>query len=163
MESEVRTRHTPPLDRFARGGDGLSKRSSRTLCWSLWCARIALATAFFSAVADRLGIWGPVEAIGVDWGSMERFSQDVRALNPWLPDTTVLPLAWIVTGLEALLGVALLTGPFVRLAAFASAALLTAFGATMGLFLTPKLPLNYSVFTAAACALLVGCSYRSRP
>lgn len=162
MDSETGTYSSSPGNGFVRGGEGLPRRSSRLLHWSLWFARIALATAFLSAVADRWGVWGPVETIGVDWGSMERFSQDVRALNPWLPGMTILPLAWIVTVLEAILGVVLLTGPFVRLAAFASAALLIVFGVTMGLFLAPKLPLNYSVFTAAACALLVGCLYRSR-
>lgn len=128
----------------------------RYTVWALLMARIALSAAFLSAVADRLGGWGPVDLAGVDWGSMARFSEDVKALNPWVPDAAVPPLAWFVTILEAVLAVMLAIGPFVRVAAFASGVLLILFGLAMAVFLGPKLPLNYSVFTAAACAFLVG-------
>ena len=30
--------------------------------------RVALAVAFLSAVADRLGLWGPAGTGGVEWG-----------------------------------------------------------------------------------------------
>jgi putative oxidoreductase len=133
----------------------MDSRIAKLVEWTLRFARLALAAAFLSAVADRLGLWGPLETPGVDWGSMPRFYADVAALNPWLPEAMIPALAWFVTIVEAILGVLLITGPYVRASAFASGVLLLAFAIAMTLFLGPKLPLNYSVFTAAACAFLV--------
>lgn len=139
----------------AASNAGLLHRAPWRL-WGLGLARFALAAAFLSAVADRLGFWGPLETPGVDWGSMARFAQDVKALNPWAPDAFVPALAWFVTALEAVLGILLITGPFVRPVALASGALLLLFALSMTLFLGVKFALNYSVLTAAACAFLVG-------
>jgi len=122
---------------------------------SLWFARLALAAAFLSAVADRFGLWGPVNPPVVDWGSMEGFYPAVAALNPWAPSALIPALAWLVTIVEAVLGVLLIVGFRLRLTALASGVLLAIFALTMTIFLGPKLPLNYSVYTAAACAFLV--------
>jgi hypothetical protein len=70
-------------------------------------------------------------------------------------------VAWAATCLEATLGVALIAGVLVRWAAFGSAALLAWFAiakATAGL----KSPLDYSVFSASAGALLLAVA-ESRP
>lgn len=118
-------------------------------------ARYALAIAFLSAVADRLGLWGPMGTPGVDWGNMENFNGAVAALSPWTPPSLVPALAWFVTILEAVLGVLLIIGYQLRATALVSGALLIIFAVSMALFLGVKPPLNYSVFTAAACAFLV--------
>ena len=49
-----------------------------------WLARLALAAAFLSAVADRLGLWGPPGTPGVAWGSFEPFLAYTATINPWL-------------------------------------------------------------------------------
>jgi putative oxidoreductase len=121
----------------------------------LFFARYALAIAFLSAVADRLGLWGPMGTPGVDWGNMENFNGAVAGLSPWAPPALVPALAWFVTILEAVLGVLLIIGYRLRATAFVSGVLLIIFALSMALFLGVKLPLNYSVFTAAACAFLV--------
>lgn len=53
-------------------------RSRRLL---LFYARVALGTAFLSAVADRFGLWGPPDATNVAWGDMTRFLAYANRLN----------------------------------------------------------------------------------
>lgn len=118
-------------------------------------ARYALAIAFLSAVADRLGLWGGIGVLGVDWGTMEVFNQAVAQLSPWAPSSLIPALAWFVTILEAVLGILLIVGYQLRVTALVSGVLLLIFALSMTAFLGVKLPLNYSVFTAAACAFLI--------
>ncbi len=118
-------------------------------------ARYALALAFLSAVVDRFGVWGQMGQLGVSWGTMENFMVHVAKLNPWIPSALLPALGWFVTALEAVLGFFLIVGFQVRIAALLSTVLLLLFGLAMSMFQTIKLPLNYSVFTAAACAFLV--------
>lgn len=121
-----------------------------------WFARLALAAAFLSAVADRLGLWGPyTDGAIVSWGSMARFYQDVAALNPWVPAWAVPFLGWLVTVLEAGLGLLLIIGYRLRWTALFAALLLFIFALSMSVFLSVKLMLNYSVLTCTACALLL--------
>lgn len=119
-------------------------------------ARLALAAAFLSAVADRLGLWGPyTDGVIVSWGSMARFYQDVAALSPWAPVWTVPFLSWLVTVLEAGLGLLLMVGYSLRWTALLSGLLLLIFALSMSAFLSLKLMLNYSVLTCTACSLLL--------
>lgn len=118
-------------------------------------ARVALAAAYLSAVADRLGLWGQKGAPGVDWGSPNAFAANVALLNPWLPQAAVPPVAWGVTGAEVVLALLLITGLFPRWTAIASGVLLLIFALAMAAVLGIKFPLNYSVFTASACSFLL--------
>ena len=118
-------------------------------------ARYALAAAFISAVIDRFGVWGNIGTLGVSWGSMAGFDKHVAALNPWLPDAFIPSLSWFVTILEAILGILLIIGYQLRLTALISGVLLLIFAVAMSVFQTIKLPLNFSVFTASACAFIV--------
>lgn len=121
-----------------------------------WLARFALAAAFLSAVGDRLGLWGPyTDGVIVSWGSMARFYQDVAALSPWAPASAVPLLSWLVTVLEAGLGLLLIVGYGLRWTALLSGLLLLIFALSMSAFLSVKLMLNYSVLTCTACALLL--------
>ena len=117
--------------------------------------RAALAAAFLSAVADRLGLWGEKGTPGVDWGSPDAFTANAGLLNPWLPGVLVSPVAWGVTIAEVVLALLLITGLFPRWTAIASGTLLLIFALAMTMVLGLKLPLNYSVFTASACAFLL--------
>ncbi len=53
--------------------------------------RVALATAFLSAVADRFGAWGPPGSRGVAWGSFGNFLTYTRSLIPFMPHEMVTP------------------------------------------------------------------------
>lgn len=115
-------------------------------------ARFALAAAFLSAVASRFGLWD-----GTSF--RERFAGFIEytaEVNSFMPATTIPALAWAATIAELSLGVALLIGVRLRWVAFASAALLALFGTAMAISLGPKSPLDYSVFSASAGALLLG-------
>jgi uncharacterized membrane protein YphA (DoxX/SURF4 family) len=72
-----------------------------------------------------------------------------------MPAATIPYLAWAATLAESTLGIALLAGIRLRWAALGSALLLTIFGAAMAVSLGPKSPLDYSVFSASAGALLL--------
>lgn len=117
--------------------------------------RLALATAFLSAVADRLGLWGPPGAPGVAWGAFDPFLAYAGSLVPLLPEGGVLVLGWLVTIAEVVLGVALLLGLRVREAAAASGVLLLGFALGMIVGDGAKAPFDASVFTASAGAFLL--------
>jgi len=115
-----------------------------------WGLRIALALAFLSAVADRIGLWhgyGP-EA----WGSFKNFVAYTKLLNPWFSKAWIAPLAYFVTGLEVALAALLLTTWRTKEVAFISGLLLLTFGLAMTFSVGPKPALDYNVFTAAFAA-----------
>lgn len=119
-------------------------------------ARLALALAFLSAVADRFGLWTPVVGNqGVAWGNMESFITYTSTLIPYIPHKVVPVFAWGATLAEIAIGVSLLIGSFKRLTYLASGVLLLIFGFSMVFFLNVKAPLDYSVFAAAACSFLL--------
>ena len=114
--------------------------------------RLALGTAFLSAVASRLGFWGSLS------GGWEPFLKYAAQLNWYLP-ASLAPVAGVVsTALESVFGLMLIVGWRVRLAAFGSAALLTVFALSMATGENLKSPFDYSVFTAAFAALGLGAS-----
>jgi uncharacterized membrane protein YphA (DoxX/SURF4 family) len=119
--------------------------------WGARYARFALGAAFLSAVAGRFGLWGG----HLDWDAFARFTQRTGELNAFMPASTFRVLAWAATVVESVLGVALIAGVQVRRAAVGSALLLAWFGAAMALSAGPKSPLDYSVFSASAGALLL--------
>ena len=117
--------------------------------------RMALAAGFLSAVADRFGLWGPIGTPGVSWGGFAKFLDYTATLLPFLSTTLVAVAGWAATVAEIVLGVALLAGVRVRLAALASGVLLLTFAIAMTTALGPEAPLSYSVWTAAAGAFLL--------
>jgi uncharacterized membrane protein YphA (DoxX/SURF4 family) len=119
--------------------------------WAPRYARIAIAAAFLSAVAGRFGLWTG----HVHWDSFQRFIERTAELNAWAPRFMMPALAWSATIAETTLAVALVAGVGLRWAAFGSAALLAWFGTAMLVYTGVKPPLDYSVFSASACALLL--------
>lgn len=119
--------------------------------WAARSARVALGVAFLSAVAGRFGLWSG----HFDWERFVRFIERTRALNAYMPTPAIPFLAWAATILETTFGVALIAGVHVRWAALGSAVLLAWFGTAMAFFDGPKAPLDYSVFSASAGALLL--------
>lgn len=114
--------------------------------------RLALGGGFLSAVADRFGLWGPIGTKNVAWGDFAHFTQYTRQLNPWAPAALVPTLAWVSTGAELVLGVALILGLFTHWVALLSGILLLLFAGSMSIALGLQAPWNYSVFAAAAAA-----------
>lgn len=119
--------------------------------WAPRYARVAIGAAFLSAVAGRFGLWtGQVR-----WESFERFLARTAELNGWAPAFMTPVLAWSATIAETTFAVTLITGVGVRWAAFGSAALLAWFATAMLVYTGLKPPLDYSVYSASACALLL--------
>src|SRR5262245_16406327 len=133
----------------ARQWAGLARFSSVFL-------RLALGISFLSAVADRFGLWGVYGQPNVSWGNYARFVDYTAKLNWFLPAAVIPALAAIATAAEALFGLLLVLGWNTRIVALLSGALLTTFALTMTVALGVKAPLNFSVFSAAGGALLLG-------
>ena len=87
-----------------------------------------------------------------------RFISRTAELNPFMPSATISFLAWAATIAETSLALALVAGIGLRWAAFGSALLLFWFGTAMALTAGLKSPLDYSVFSGSAAALLLAAS-----
>lgn len=120
-----------------------------------WFVRLALAAAFLSAVADRLGFWGPPGSEGVAWGDVAHYESYVAVLNWFLPAAIIPVVGWIATTAEVVIAIGLLVGWQLRYFALAAGVLLTIFAVSMCAAVGPKPPLDYSVFSAAAAAYLL--------
>jgi len=118
-------------------------------------ARLALGTAFLSAVADRFGLWGPYGAKNVSWGTFDNFVEYTGAVTSIFPSSLTVSFAWAGTVAETLLGILLIGGLKIRMASVASGLLLLLFAIGMVTGLGSKKPLDYSVFSAAAAAFLL--------
>ena len=105
-------------------------------------ARIALGIAFLSAVASRLRDW-------------PRFEAYCAQVNSFMPAWSIPLLARVATVLELSFGIALVLGVAVRRAAIGAAVLLCLFAIAMAISFGIKEPLDYSVWSASACALLL--------
>jgi hypothetical protein len=118
--------------------------------------RVALASAFLVAVADRLGLFGPYGSRNVSWGDWKHFEDFVAILNWFVPKALIPALSTVETVIEAVLGLGLLVGFYPRIVAWSSAALLGSFALTMTIALGVLAPLGYGVFTAIGAALVLG-------
>ena len=134
---------------------GADSRSSDRLDVPALYARLALAATFFTAVADRLGLWGSFGTANVAWGDMQHFHAYTGQLNPWFPASVIPLVGWFVTVAETCLGLALTAGFQIRRVSLLSGALLLAFAIGMTAGTGVKSALNGSVFSASACALLL--------
>ena len=117
--------------------------------------RFGLGIGFLSAVADRLGAWGPYGGRNVAWGDMEHFLSYAAKLNPWFPSAVIPAVGWMVTIAEFTLGILLLIGFETRWAARLSGWLLLAFGIGMTVGTGVKTALDASVFAASGGAFLL--------
>jgi uncharacterized membrane protein YphA (DoxX/SURF4 family) len=117
--------------------------------------RVALASAFLVAVADRLGFLGPYGSKNVSWGDWKHFEDYVAVLNWYLPKALIPTLSTLETVIETGLGLGLLVGFYPRIVALSSAVLLCSFALTMSIALGILAPLGYGVFTGIGAALLL--------
>lgn len=130
--------------------------NERTLRIARVILRVALASAFLAAVADRLGLLGPYGSRNVSWGDWKHFEGYVADLNWFVPKGLIPALSTVETVIEAALGLGLLAGFYPRIVAWSSAALLGSFALTMTIALGVLAPLGYGVFTAVSAALVLG-------
>ena len=129
----------------------MSARDFNVERWAILYARIALGAAFLSGIADRFGLWGK----NVGYGDFAHFVQYTAKVNSFMPAFTIPLLAWAATVAELVLGIALISGVWLRWVALGSALLLVLFGTAMAISFGLKSPLDYSVFSASAAALLL--------
>jgi hypothetical protein len=144
---------------------------ARWEAFAIFYARIAVGAAFLSAVASRFGLWYGEPGIKLSPGFLQRTAE----LNFFMPASTIPLIAWSATILEITLGLALIASGVLcltstrrsqwpRWIALASAVLLALFGTTMTITAGIKSPLDYSVFSGSACALLLAVfPERSKP
>src|SRR5216117_1535763 len=128
----------------------MSAREFNVERWAILYARLALGAAFLSGIADRFGLWGK----NVGYGDFAHFVQYTAQVNSFMPAFTIPFLAWAATVAELVLGIALISGVWLRWVALASA-LLVLFGTAMAISFGLKSPLDYSVFSASAAAVLL--------
>ncbi|PHR16988.1 MAG: DoxX family protein [Fluviicola sp.] len=117
--------------------------------------RVAIATAFFSAVMDRFGIWGPPGTENVSWGNWENFLAYSNTINFYASPAIGSFLAIVATILEILFGVLLIIGFKTRQIAFGTGILLTLFGIPMVFAFGIHPTFTYSVWVGAAGAFLL--------
>lgn len=132
-------------------GPSLRGRFAALERWAAVYARIALGAAFLSGIASRFGLWG--EHVG--YGNFANFVRYTAEVNSFMPASTIPFLAWAATVAELVLGIGLVLGVGLRWVALASALLLVLFGTAMAISFGIKEPLDYSVFSASAAALLL--------
>jgi len=129
--------------------------TQRTVNWERWgilYARFALGAAFLSGIVDRFGLY---TGRNVGYGNFAGFMDYTAKVNSFMPAFTIPFLAWAATAAELALGVALILGLWPRWVALGSAVLLALFGIAMAISFGIKSPMDYSVFSASAGALLL--------
>jgi putative oxidoreductase len=114
-------------------------------------ARIALGSAFLSAVASRFGLWDRT----FDLKHFAKFIQYAAEVNSFMPVATIPFIAWSATVAETSLGILLILGLWPRWVSLAAAILLAMFGTAMAISFGPQSPIDYSVFSASGAALML--------
>jgi putative oxidoreductase len=120
--------------------------------WGIIYLRGALGAAFLSGIADRFGLY---RGRNVGYGNFDGFMRYTAQVNSFMPSFTIPFLAWAATLAEFGLGLALILGIWPRWVALGSAVLLALFGIAMAISFGIKSPLDYSVFSASAGALVL--------
>lgn len=123
--------------------------------WLTVAVRVLVAAQFLLAVADRFGVLGPADAPGVSWGDFTHFIDYTRSITSFLPAGLAPTLAVLATIAEILLGVGLLLGVRLQLAALGATLLLGIYGTSMMISLPAAEQFYYSVFVLGAGMLAV--------
>lgn len=113
--------------------------------------RLMLGVAFLNGIASRFGLYGK----NVGYGNYANYVKYAGQVNSFMPASMVPFLANAATVAELTFGILLVLGLWVRWAAYGSALLLAVFGVAMAISFGVVSPLDYSVFSACAGALVV--------
>lgn len=111
--------------------------------------RISISVGFFSAVADRFGLWSQEVSA---WGNWTNFLQYTELINPWFSSSMIPTLGIIATTAEIVFAICLLIGYKTEYFAGLSGMLLLIFGLSMTFSVGIKPVFDYSVFIASAGA-----------
>jgi putative oxidoreductase len=133
-------------------GAAVTMRAVNRKRWGVLFARFAMGAAFLSGIADRFG-WYTGRNVG--YGDFPGFVSYAAKVNSFMPAYSIPFLAWAATAAELFLGVALILGVWPRWVALGSALLLALFGIAMAISFGIKSPMDYSVFSASAGAVLL--------
>jgi putative oxidoreductase len=120
--------------------------------WGMLYLRLVLGASFLSGIADRFGLY---RGRNVGYGNFAGFTRYTAQVNSFMPSSTIPFLAWAATAAELAFGLALVLGIWLRWAALGSSILLLLFGTAMAISFGIKSPLDYSVFSASAGALVL--------
>jgi hypothetical protein len=137
-------------------------RLQRLRPFAIRYAQIALGVTFLSAVADRFGLLGRYGG----WGNFANFTAYTAEVLSFLTASTIPFFAWAATLGETVFGLALVlygvlptrvvrASAWPRYVALGSSILLVLFAISMTISLGLKKPVDYSVFSASAGALLL--------
>jgi putative oxidoreductase len=140
------------MNQSAQVAEGLARREK--VNWEtagVLYGRLALGTAFLSAVAGRFGLWNRT----IDLKYFANFIQYAAEVNSFLPGSVIPFVAWAATAAETTLGILLIAGLWPRQVALCSAALLAAFATAMAISFGLKSPMDYSVYSASSAAVLL--------
>jgi putative oxidoreductase len=143
--------HTQVISQGARAGIADKLRAANWERAAILYARLALGTAFLSAVASRFGLWDRT----LDLKHFANFMQYAAEVNSFLPRPAIPYVAVAATVAETSCGILLILGLWPRSVALASALLLAMFGTAMAVSFGLKSPMDYSVFSASAAAVLL--------
>jgi len=97
----------------------------------LLVTRFTIAFTYLWVVADRLSFLGPAGEMGVVWGNFESFLEYTASLNPWFPRSISDILGYIVTVLEVILALLLISGIRLKETSLISLLLLVVFTLSM--------------------------------
>lgn len=111
--------------------------------------RLAIASAFLSAVADRFGLW-PAKISA--WGNWHNFLAYTQLINPFVPKSLIPAVGIIATAAELTFALCLIIGFKTELFAKLSGYLLLIFALAMLFSTGIKGVFDYSVFTVSAAA-----------
>jgi putative oxidoreductase len=114
-------------------------------------ARVALGSAFLSAVASRFGLWDKT----LDLKHFANFIQYAAEVNSFMPRPVIPLVAVAATIAETCFGILLILGLWPRWVSLSSATLLAMFGTAMAISFGLKSPMDYSVFSASGAAVLL--------
>jgi putative oxidoreductase len=144
--------HNPPTGAQSLSYAAKTKSALNLPYAGIVYARIALGTAFLSGIADRFGLY---RGRNVGYGNFDGFLRYAAKVNSFMPASTIPFLGWAATAAELFFGMALILGFWPRWVGLGSAMLLALFGIAMAISFGIKSPLDYSVFSASAAAVLV--------
>lgn len=111
--------------------------------------RLAIATGFLSAVADRFGLWSKEISV---WGNWNSFLEYTQIINPWFPNSIIPTIGIIATVAEIVFAICLILGFKTELFARLSGYLLLIFALSMTFSSGIKGAFDFSVFSASAGA-----------
>jgi uncharacterized membrane protein YphA (DoxX/SURF4 family) len=117
--------------------------------------RIALGLGFILPVMDRIGLMGPPGSGKAAWGDWEHFINYTNTLIPFASRAVANIFGFTATIAEVIIGICLITGLKIKLAAIGAALITVTFAVFMIFASGIGAPFQYPVFVFTGGALLL--------